>query len=81
MKIDEKVNNKNIKLFEKYGTHNNDDIYTCGCCGKKTSIPKSCSVGGAYLVCTKCSVEKFHGWYKCREWQEKMLAEKSDKED
>ena len=34
MKIDEKVNKENIKLFEKYGAHNNDDIYTCVCCGK-----------------------------------------------
>ena len=78
MKIDEKVNNENIKLFERYGISNSEkNIYTCVCCGEKTCISNSCSIGGAYLVCNRCAWDKFDGWTKCREWQEEML-EKED---
>lgn len=76
MKIDEKVNNKNIELFERYGINNREEnIYTCVCCEKKTCISDSCSIGGAYLVCNRCAWGKFDGWGDCREWQEKMLKE------
>ena len=80
MKIDEKVNNENIKLFERYGlSYCEKNMYTCVCCGKKTSIDDSCSVGGAYLVCGGCAYDKFGSWHNCRKWQEKMLE--GDEED
>jgi hypothetical protein len=82
MKIDEKVNQENIKLFERYGISNmEENIYTCVCCGKKTCISDSSSIGGAYLVCGWCAYDKFGGWHDCREWQEKMLVGELDKED
>lgn len=75
MKIDEKVNNENIKLFERYGlSYCEKNMYTCVCCGKKTCISDSSSIGGAYLVCNRCAWDKFDGWSDCREWQEKMLG-------
>lgn len=75
MKIDKKVNNKNIKLFKKFGVNNGeDDIYTCICCGKKTCANDSCSIEGAYLVCSECVDDKFNGsWYDCKDWQNEML--------
>ena len=74
MKIDEKINNQNIKLLKKYGIRNSEEeIYTCVCCGEKVNINNSCSIGGAYLVCFGCVYEKFGGWYETREWQEKMF--------
>lgn len=79
MKIDEKVNNENIKLFKRYRISNSEkNIYTCVCCGKKTCISDSSSIGGAYLVCNRCAWDKFNGWSDCREWQEKMLEKELD---
>ena len=73
MKIDEKVNKENIELFEKFGINNDDNIYTCVCCGKKTCISSSTSIEGAYLVCGWCAWSKFDGWFDCRKWQEKNI--------
>ena len=74
MKVDKKVNKENIELFKKFGVNNEDDIYTCVCCGKKTCADDSCSVGGAYLVCDGCVFDKFNGsWHNCMEWQDEML--------
>lgn len=79
MKIDEKVNKENIKLFKKYGISNMDEnIYTCVCCGRKTCLDNSGSIKGAYLVCGECAWDKFDGWYNCREWQKKMLEKELD---
>lgn len=83
MKIDKKVNKKNIKLFKKFGVNNDeDDIYTCICCGKKTCADDSCSVEGAYLVCIGCIFDKFNGsWHNCMKWQDEMIKKekKNDK--
>ena len=80
MKIDEKVNNKNIETFKRYKiSYSGKNMYTCVCCGKKTCISDSYSIGGAYLVCNECAWDKFGGWTKCREWQE-MLEKESVKE-
>ena len=36
MTIDKKVNKENIELFKKFEVSNEEDnIYTCVCCGKK----------------------------------------------
>ena len=81
MKIDEKVNNKNIELFKRYKISNNEkNIYTCVCCGKKTCISDSSSIRGAYLVCNRCAWDKFDGWSTCREWQDKMLEKELENE-
>ena len=81
MKIDEKVNNENINLFERYRISNSEkNIYTCVCCGKKTCISDSSSIRGAYLVCNRCANNQFNGWRNCREWQEEMFI-KVFKED
>ena len=77
--IDEKVNKENIKLFKRYEISNSEkNIYTCVCCGKKTCISDSSSIGGAYLVCAECAHDKFNGWHNCMEWQEKMLEKELD---
>ena len=77
MKIDEKVNNKTIEIFKRYKTSNSGkNMYTCLCCGKKTCVSDSCSIGGAYLVCNRCAQDKFDGWTKCREWQEMLEKER-----
>lgn len=75
MKIDKKINNKNIKLFKKFGVNNGENnIYTCICCGKKTCADDSCSVEGAYLVCVGCIFDKFNGsWNNCMKWQDEMI--------
>ena len=74
MKIDEKVNKENVKLFKKYGLINDEDnIYTCVCCGKKTCISSSTSIEGAYLVCNRCVYDKLGSYHNCREWQDEML--------
>lgn len=75
MKIDKKINKKNIKLFKKFGVINGENnIYTCICCGKKTCADDSCSVEGSYLVCVGCIFDKFNGsWHNCMEWQDEML--------
>lgn len=78
MKIDEKVNKENIKLFKRYGISNRNNIYTCVCCGKKTCISDSSSIEGAYLVCSRCAYDKFGCWSYCAEWQEEMLEEELD---
>ena len=71
MTIDKKVNKENIELFKKFKVSNEEDnIYTCVCCGKKTCINNSTSIEGAYLVCNGCVYDKFNGyWEHCREWQ------------
>ena len=81
MKIDEKVNKENIKLFKRYGlNHIEDNIYTCICCGKKTCLNSSTSIEGAYLVCDRCVDDKFNGsWYDCKEWQNEMLEKEIEK--
>lgn len=74
MKIDEKVNKENIKLFKRYGLINDEDnIYTCVCCGKKTCISSSTSIEGAYLVCNRCVYDKLGSYHNCRDWQDEML--------
>ena len=74
MKVDEKVNKENVKLFKRYGINNDDNIYTCVCCGKKVCADESCSVGGAYLVCDGCVFDKFGAsFHNCREWQDEMI--------
>lgn len=79
MKIDEKVNKENIKLFKKYGISNSEEnIYTCVCCGRKTCITDSSSIQGAYLVCCQCAYNKFGCWTYCGEWQVEMIGEESD---
>ena len=80
MKIDEKVNKENIKLFKKYGFMNDEDnIYICVCCGKKTCLYSSTSIEGAYLVCNSCFYDKFNGyWDGCKEWQEEMLKKEKE---
>lgn len=80
MKIDEKVNKENVKLFERYGINNNDNIYTCVCCGRKTCLDNSGSIKGAYLVCGECAWDKFDGWSDCREWQREMLGKGEENE-
>ena len=78
-KIDEKVNKENIKLFKRYGISKDEErIYTCVCCGKKTSISSSCSVQGAYLVCTRCVYDKFNRYRYCMEWQDEMLKKEKE---
>lgn len=77
-KIDEKVNKENIELFKKFGINNDDNIYTCVCCGKKTCISSSTSIEGAYLVCGCCVYDKFNGFYNCRKWQDEMLGKELD---
>ena len=52
-----------------------EKIYTCLCCGRKTSINDSGSIRGAYLVCGWCAYDKFDGWYGLRKWQCKMIRE------
>ena len=68
MSIDKKVNKENIELFKKFEVSNEEDnIYTCVCCGKKTCINNSTSIEGAYLVCNNCVYNKFNGyWERCR---------------
>lgn len=80
MSIDKKVNKENIELFKKFEVSNEEDnIYTCVCCGKKTCINNSTSIEGAYLVCNRCVYYKFNGyWEHCREWQIKMLREEQE---
>ena len=74
MKIDEKVNNKNIETFKRYKTsYCGKNMYTCVCCGKKTCICDSTSIRGAYLICNQCAEDKFNGWRNCREWQAEMF--------
>lgn len=83
MKIDEKVNKENIKLFKRYGlNHIEDNIYTCVCCGKKTCINSSTSIEGAYIVCSRCVHDKFNGsWHNCMEWQDEMLKKEKLEND
>ena len=79
--IDKQINNQNIKLFKRYGIKNNEEkIYTCVCCGRKTSINDSGSIRGAYLVCGRCAYDKFDGWYGLRKWQCKMIREEMEDE-
>ena len=80
IKIDKKVNKENIELFEKFGlNHMEDNIYTCICCGKKTSLYSSTSIEGAYLVCSRCVYDKFYdSWYNCKEWQNEMFKKELD---
>ena len=81
MKVDKQINNQNIKLFKRYGIKNNEEkIYTCVCCGRKTSINDSGSIRGAYLVCGRCAYDKFDGWYGLRKWQRKMIGEEMEDE-
>ena len=79
--IDKKVNEENIKLFKRYNISKQDErIYTCVCCGRKTSISHSCSVEGAYLVCTRCVYDKFKCYHNCMEWQDEMLKKEEENE-
>lgn len=80
--INKKVNEENIKLFKRYGiSKDEDDIYTCVCCGKKTSIRFSNSIKGAYLVCDRCVFDKFTAsFYNCRKWQEEMIKKELEEE-
>ena len=78
--IDKKVNEENIKLFKRYDiSRQNARIYTCVCCGRKTSISSSTSVEGAYLVCTNCVYDKFKCYRNVMQWQDEML--KKEKEE
>ena len=75
MKIDERTNKYNIELFKRYGLNNEDDnFYTCVCCGKQTCINCSTSIKGAYLVCNRCVYDKFGSYHKCSEWQDEMMT-------
>ena len=80
MKVDEKVNKENVKLFKRYGINNDNDIYTCVCCGKKTCIGSSTSIEGAYLVCNRCVYDKFGSYHKCSEWQDEMIKKELEDE-
>lgn len=75
MEIDKKVNKENIELFKKYGLINDEDnIYTCVCCGKKTCLDGSCSIEGHYLVCVGCIFDKLNSsWNNCMKWQDEMI--------
>ena len=75
MKIDEKANKENVKLFKRYGIMNRNNIYTCVCCGKKTCIDCSTSIEGAYLVCHHCVNNYFSGnIHNCMGWQDDMMS-------
>lgn len=80
--IDKKVNEENIKLFKRYDISKQDErIYTCVCCGRKTSISHSCSVEGAYLVCTNCVYDKFKRYRYAMEWQDEMLKKEEEENE
>lgn len=80
--IDKKVNEENIKLFKRYDISKQDErIYTCVCCGRKTSIASSTSVEGAYLVCTRCVYDKFKCYRNAMKWQDEMLKKEEEENE
>ena len=62
--IDEKLNNKNIEIFEKKDIHlGSENRHTCVLCKSKTSIDNSISNRGNKLICVPCVYKYFEGDY------------------
>lgn len=60
LKIDQKANEENIKIFKRYGTRDGEQKrHTCVLCGKKTCIDSSFSNQGSRLICWHCASKNF----------------------
>ena len=62
LKIDQKANEENIKIFKRYGIRESEERrHTCVLCGKKTNIDSSFSNNGSRLICWHCAYKNFKG--------------------
>lgn len=70
LKINQKANEENIKIFKRYGTTNADEKrHTCVLCNRKVSISDSMSDNGSRLICGWCEEKYFDfDFYKARKW-------------
>lgn len=70
----EKINDNNVKLYEKYGLNSSID-YTCTICGRQVTVDGSISYKGHDLMCCRC-VQNVFGSYN---WAFKYLEERNVK--
>lgn len=81
--VDKDVNEKNIKIFDEYGTDcSSQERHKCVLCGNMTCIDDSISDRGNKLICMRCVYRYFEGDYSIIfNWNSKGVEEVGDKNE